>query len=392
MKPVSPVWLKGKVSRQAHRDLPEGTYEREVGRAGFGGPASHLYHQHPPTGWSSFEGPLRPRAFDLNSVAAEASPFDARPILANETTMISYWVCSQSMPQLVRDADGDLLMFFHAGSCDFFCDYGHMNVSKGDYLLIPRGTMWRINVTSDIQVLIIETSRLDLPDRGLLGQHALFDPAKLDVPEINEQFQAQQEGKPWQVEIKKRRRKSRVNYPFNPLDAIGWKGTLAPIRLNISDILPVSSHRYHLPPSVHSTFENDELIVSTFAPRPFETDPSAIKVPFFHSNDDIDEIIFYHDGDFFSRDHIRTGMLSFHPAGFTHGPHPKALQNMFDQTKSHTDEYAVMIDAKTPLELVTNTTTCKDESPTRSENEAEQSQDHQLADLELSDYALSWKN
>ena len=105
------------------------------------------------------------------------------------------------------------------------------------------------------------------------------------------------------------------------------------MRINVRDIRPVMSHRYHLPPSVHTTFLSDRFVVCTFMPRPFETDPGALKVPFFHNNDDYDEVIFYHAGDFFSRDNIHPGMMTFHPGGFTHGPHPKALARMFEQTK-----------------------------------------------------------
>jgi len=113
----------------------------------------------------------------------------------------------------------------------------------------------------------------------------------------------------------------------------------------------VVSARYHLPPSAHTTFVSDRFVVCTFAPRPFETDPGAIKVPFFHNNDDYEEVIFYHAGDFFSRDHIEAGMMTFHPSGFTHGPHPKALSRMLVQPKAQTDEYAVMIDVRDPLEV-----------------------------------------
>jgi homogentisate 1,2-dioxygenase len=106
------------------------------------------------------------------------------------------------------------------------------------------------------------------------------------------------------------------------------------VRLNVKDLRPVSSHRYHLPPSVHTTFLSDRLSWSAPSRRvPFETDPGALKVPFFHNNDDFDEVLFYHAGDFFSRDHIEAGMMTFHPSGFTHGPHPKALKNMLSQPK-----------------------------------------------------------
>jgi homogentisate 1,2-dioxygenase len=195
-------------------------------------------------------------------------------------------------------------------------------------------------------------SHFGLPDRGLLGGHAQFDPAMLETPVLDAAF-ADQAAVPGEVavEIKKRGQVSVVTYPYNPLDAVGWHGDLAPVRLNVRDLRPVSSHRYHLPPSVHTTFVSDRFVVCTFAPRPFETDPGALKVPFFHNNDDYDEVLFYHAGDFFSRDHIEAGMMTFHPSGFTHGPHPKALKNMLVQAKPATDEYAVMIDARDPLEL-----------------------------------------
>ena len=144
---------------------------------------------------------------------------------------------------------------------------------------------------------------------------------------------------------------STITYPFNPLDAVGWKGNLAPVKLNWRDIRPVMSHRYHMPPSVHSTFVADRFVVCTFVPRPIESDPGALKVPFFHSNDDFDEVIFYHAGDFFSRDNIKPGMVTFHPSGFTHGPHPKAFAAGAKAAKTMTDEVAVMIDARDPLDM-----------------------------------------
>jgi homogentisate 1,2-dioxygenase len=174
----------------------------------------------------------------------------------------------------------------------------------------------------------------------------------LDTPRIDDAFRAQQAvAREWQVEVKRRGAVSLITYPHNPLDAVGWHGELAPVRLNVRDIRPLMSHRYHLPPSAHTTFLSSRFVVCTFVPRPFETDPKALKVPFFHNNDDYDEVIFYHAGDFFSRDNIHPGMVTFHPGGFTHGPHPKALARMFEQTKPATDEYAVMIDARDPLDV-----------------------------------------
>ena len=346
---------EGVHSRQAHADLPEGTFEREISKEGFFGPAAFLHHRRPPTGWASFEGPLRPRAFDLNRLnAAEPSPWAARRVLGNAAVEVRFWKLASAMPALARNADGDQLLFVHDGAGDLFCDYGRLTYEAGDYLYLPRGTMWRLASTAPTAILMIEATNTHfrLPDRGLLGGHAQFDPAMLQTPAMDAAFLAHQnEAGDVAVEIKKRGQVSVVTYPYNPLDAVGWHGDLAPVRLNVRDIRPVVSHRYHLPPSVHSTFVSDRFVVCTFAPRPFETDPGALKVPFFHNNDDFDEVLFYHAGDFFSRDHIEAGMMTFHPSGFTHGPHPKALKNMLVQPKLATDEYAVMIDTRDPLDV-----------------------------------------
>ncbi len=346
--------VEGRASRQAHADLPEGTYEREVSKEGFFGPAAHLYHRHPPTGWVDFEGPLRPHAFDCTRLAdTQDSPWSAVELLHNASVRLRFWRCAKRMSALARNADGDELLFVHAGSGEFYCDYGHLSFAAGDYILIPRGTMWRVECATPMAALLIEATNNSyrLPDKGLLGPHAIFDAAMLDTPRIDEAFKAQQEEGSWRVNIKRRGAVSTVTYPFNPLDAVGWHGDLSVARINMRDLRPLMSHRYHLPPSAHTTFLSDRFVVCSFVPRPFETDPGAIKVPFFHNNDDYDEVLFYHAGNFFSRDNIHPGMITLHPAGFTHGPHPKALKHGLPQSKPATDEYAVMIDARDALEI-----------------------------------------
>ena len=355
---VSFPHIAGQASRQAHADLPSGTYERELGKEGFFGPATHMYHRHPPTGWTSWQGPLRPRAFDLNKLVQPTdggSPWLAPQVLRNAALDLRYWKFNGKMRALARNADGDQLLFVHAGRGEFFCDYGHLALATGDYLVIPRGTMWRIEAAEPMAVLLLEATAdsFKLPDRGIAGAHAIFDPAILDIPALDDAFLAQQQDRgEWQVQVKRQNEISTVTYPFNPLDAVGWQGDLAPFRLNVKDIRPLMSHRVHLPPSAHSCFVADRFVVATFVPRPFETDPGAIKVPFFHNNDDYDEVIFYHAGDFFSRDNIKPGMLTFHPCGFTHGPHPRALESMLKPKRSGTDEVAVMIDARDPLDVL----------------------------------------
>ena len=190
-----------------------------------------------------------------------------------------------------------------------------------------------------------------------------------DVPSIERRFSLSTIGRGVANAIKRRGALSIVTYPFNPLDAVGWHGTLAPARINWRDLRPIMSHRYHIPPSVHSTFVADRFIVSTFCPRPLETDPGALKVPFFHNNDDYDEAIFYHRGQFFSRDNIHPGMITLHPCGITHGPHPRAFQTGAQAARAETDEVAVMIDARDELEI----------TPA-------------LEQVESKDYVNSWKN
>jgi homogentisate 1,2-dioxygenase len=346
--------IEGTASRQAHADLPEGTYERELGKEGFYGPATQMHHRHPPTSWTCVEGPLRPRAFDTTKLTGfTACPFEAAPLLGNANVKIRIWRTDGAMDHLVRNADGDELLFVHEGEGEIFCDYGHLAFSEGDYILLPRGAMWRIETTRRAAILLIEASNdsFRLPDKGIVGSQAVFDPAMLDTPTLDEVFIAQQTESEWRVVVKRREALSTVTYPFNPLDAVGWHGTLTPVRLNWRAIRPLMSHRYHVPPSAHTTFATTRFVVCTFCPRPLESDPGALRVPFYHNNDDYDEVIFYHRGQFFSRDNIHPGMVTLHPSGITHGPHPKAYEAAKKFARAETDEVAVMIDARDALEV-----------------------------------------
>lgn len=351
-QPLTTPRVEDAQPRQAHADIPAQTYERELGREGFYGPASHMLHSHPPTGWVAWDGPLRPRAYDLTKLAEDSSgPWAAPAVLSNAHVVMRFWRTAGAMPRLARNGDGDELLFVHTGAGHLFCDYGHLAIGPGDYVVVPRGTMWRTEFDGAAEVVLIEATNeaYGLPDKGIVGRHAVFDPAILETPRLDDPFRAQQGEDPWQVEIKRAGQLSTVTYPYNPLDAVAWQGDLAPVKLNWRDIRPLMSHRAHLPPSAHTTFVAPRFVICTFVPRPFETDPGALKVPFFHNNDDYDEAIFYHQGKFFSRDNINAGSLTFHPAGFTHGPHPKALKNAFAPAAEGTDEVALMIDTRDPL-------------------------------------------
>lgn len=345
---------EGVHSKQAHCDLPEGTYEREFGKEGFFGPASHIHHAHMPTGWVEWEGDLRPRAFDTVPVdTPEGCPLDAPTLLFNPHFRLRIWKTSGQMDHLASNAAGDELLFVHAGEGDLYCDFGHLSFREGDYILLPRNLLWRVECRGTATFLLIQATNdaFRLPEKGMLGDHAIFDPAMLETPQINEAFKAQQGERETLVVVQRGEQTARLTYPFNPLDAVGWHGNLLPVKINWRDIRPVMSHRYHIPPSVHTTFLANRFVVCTFCPRPVESDAGALKVPFFHSNTDYDEILFYHAGNFFSRDNIHAGMLTLHPGGFPHGPHPKAYEAGAKHAKKETDEVAVMIDTRDAVQI-----------------------------------------
>jgi homogentisate 1,2-dioxygenase len=343
---------KGKTAKQAHVGLPEGTYEEEHGRKGFYGRSAHLYHANPPTGWIRFEGKLRPHCFDLNLLEpsdlsdAEGQP---EPFLGNRDVVLSVSRRAEPMPFYFRNSDGDELYFVHRGNGRIETDFGPLDFETGDYIVIPRSVTYRIMPeTRDNFFLVIQSrGEFDPPDKGLLGHHALYDPAVVVTPEPAPDLDDRSE---WEIRVRYDGEISKVVYPHNPIDVVGWKGDLTVWKLNVRDIRPVMSHRAHLPPSAHTTFVTEGAVVCTFLPRPLEQDPDALRVPFFHRNSDYDEFLFYHDGDFFSKDNIKAGMATLHPRGIHHGPHPKALANQ--KKKTQTDEYAVMLDGLNPIQVL----------------------------------------
>lgn len=341
----------GQYSKQAHVNIPEGTYEEEHGRDGFFGPVSQLYHTHAPTGWTRIEGPLKPQAIDGNKLshAGKNAVTGRTTVLHNQDVAIHIARPSEPMDFFFRNADGDEVVFIHAGQGILETDFGPLYYQKGDYLVIPRGTTYRLMPESPTFTLIVESfSRIRQPDRGLLGQHALYDPDVIKTPTPSPILE-DQDGREWEVRIKRQNQMTSVFYPFHPMDVVGWKGDLTVWQLNVHDICPVMSHRAHLPPSVHSTFVARGFIICSFVPRPLESAPGAERLPFYHRNIDYDEVLFYHEGNFFSRDGIDAGMITFHPQGIHHGPHPKAFANRWKNTE--TEEVAVMVDTVRPLEM-----------------------------------------
>ncbi len=342
------VFSKGKVTRQAHVNVPEGTYEEEHGRETFFGRASHLYRTHPPTAWTRIEGPLRPRALNLNEVKPEDQADEDgswQLIAGNEDVRLFVSRRSAPAPYFLRDSDGDVCYFVHRGSGTIETDYGPLAFSEGDYVIVPKGTTHRVvPETDDNFFFIIEGSgEFRIPDRGLMGRHAMFDPGVLEVPEPDPH---DEEGE-FEVRVKRDGTFTSLFFQWHPLDVVGWQGDLCPVRLNILDHRPVYSPSYHMPPSAHATFANEGFVICSFVPRPLEEDPAVLKVPFYHANIDADEVLFYHSGDYFSRAGIDRGYMTLHPQGVHHGPQPAAIEA--SKSKTRTDEAAVMVETENPL-------------------------------------------
>lgn len=340
---------RGTTTRQAHVDIPAGTVEEEYAREGFFGRTSHLYRSHPPVDWVAIEGELRPYAFDGAAIPASGDDWAAGRVelLVGDDCRVGIGALEAPMRACFRNADGDEILFVHRGSGSIETDFGPLDFRPGHYLVIPRGTVYRLVPSEPVRILFIETrGEVKLPDRGLIGQHALFDPAVIDVPTPAPPEDADA---PRDLQVKRRGRLSTIRYPHHPITTVGWRGELTVWRLHVDDIRPVASERYHLPPTAHATFVADGVVICSFLPRPLETgDPGALKVPFYHANIDYDEVLFYHAGQFFSREGIGPGMMTFHPQGIHHGPQPGAVAAAED--KLRTDEQAVMIDTRRPLE------------------------------------------
>ncbi len=363
-------YTQGKPTRQAHKGIPEGRFEEEQGLEGFYGPVSHLIKEKPSTRWVEIEGPLKPRLFDLVKFGPESGA--QRLLYNNDITISNVWMAPETPEKIVarRNADGDWLYFCHKGGGQLLSEYGLLPFSPGSYIVVPKCITHAFLLREPTNFLLIEnrTSHFREPDRGMAGRHAVYDANAIGKPDLDRLYAVMREtgANPREIHVKHADQITKIKYDANVFDAVGWKGDLFPYTLHMDHIMPLMSHRAHLPPSAHSNFVARGFVVCSFLPRPLESDADALKVPFYHQNIDYDEVLFYHAGDFFSRDNLHAGMMSFHPAGFPHGPHPKAVQNI--ASKTHTDEYAVMIDTRWPLH-----------------------RDPALEKVEHSDYYLSWR-
>jgi homogentisate 1,2-dioxygenase len=358
----APFRREGSVAERPHLNLPAHTYEEEIGLEGFFGAVSHLYSFVPPTSWTDLKRSefqwkprqkkesefLKPQCYRPFKETTSADFFSSQKTLFwNDDVHMSVHRVTQPNEIFFRNADASEVLFCHEGKLLVSTVMGSLEWKKGDYLVIPKGMTWRIEkVIEPAYLLRIESygAAYQKPPTGILGQQALYHEQNLRTPQFeavkNPQVQTI-------VRVQNAGVLTDITYGHDIRHLSGWMGDLYPFVLPTGEIAPILSNRAHLPPSVNSTFVTPQFIVCTFLPRPLEEPEGALKVPFFHSNIDYDEVIFYHAGDFFSRDHMEAGAVTLHPRGINHGPHPKALRSQVK--KERTDEVAVMVDTVKPL-------------------------------------------
>ena len=349
-------YTQGRPTRQGHKGIPEGFFEEEQGLDGFFGPVSHLIKAKPSTRWNNIEGPMKPRMFDLVKFGEDAARDFAgqRLLFNNDITISTLWLQPETPANLMgrRNADGDWLYLCHKGSGSLLTEYGILDFTPGTYIVVQKCITHAFLLNEPTNFLLVEnkTGHFQEPNRGIVGRHAPWDMNALGKPELDRMYAVMREkgADCKEIHVKHTGAITKMSYDETVFDVQGWKGDLFPFTLHMNHIMPIMSHRVHLPPSVHTTFATRGFVVCSFLPRPLEEEADALRVPFYHQNIDYDEVLFYHAGDFFSRDNLHAGMMSFHPAGFPHGPHPKAKDKV--KTKTHTDEYAVMIDSRWPLQ------------------------------------------
>ncbi|HLI49512.1 MAG TPA: homogentisate 1,2-dioxygenase [Chthonomonas sp.] len=361
---------RGTVPRKRHIQFrkPDGTlYSEQVfGTKGFSGIASILYHLHPPTQVQNFEPlmDLRPalanrqalRHHHLRTAGAQpqGDAISGRiPLLVNANVTLSLCCPKFTMPYLYKNADGDELIFVHEGQGTLHTMFGPLTFGEGDYLVIPRGTIYQLELLhSPMRLLVVEAvgGPIEVPKRyrneyGQLLEHAPFCERDIRVPET---LEVHEETGHFEVRIKAQGALTAYHYNFHPFDVVGWDGYLYPWAFNIHDFEPITGS-LHQPPPTHQTFSGPNFVVCSFVPRMLDYHPEAVPIPYNHSNVDSDEVLYYVNGNFSSRRGIERGSITLHPAGLPHGPQPGAVEASLGLKR--TEEMAVMLDTFYPLQI-----------------------------------------
>ncbi|MEH7075319.1 homogentisate 1,2-dioxygenase [Neobacillus drentensis] len=361
----------GKIPHKRHTMFKkaDGSLFREqvMGTRGFSGTQSILYHHYMPTEVVRAEligeylpvyedqQPLKHRHFLSSKVEKKGDALKAREyILGNQDLLIGTAHVTAPMPSFYRNGDGDEMLYVHFGSGKLETMFGTLTYRPGDYLIIPIGTIYRVipDENEETKFLFVESfSQITTPRRyrneyGQLLEHSPFCERDLRGPEELKTFDEKGE---YEVLTKSRGKITSHILGHHPLDVIGWDGYLYPWAFNIEDFEPITG-RVHQPPPVHQTFEGNNFVVCSFVPRLYDYHPESIPAPYYHSNVNSDELLYYVEGNFMSRKGVQEGSITLHPGGIPHGPHPGKTEASIG--KKETLELAVMIDTFHPLKIV----------------------------------------
>ena len=371
----------GEIPRKRHTQFrsPAGSLYAEelMGVEGFSSDSALLYHRHLPTaivdavavedsrGPLTPNHPLKPRHVRTQDMKwSSPTEVDAvtgrRTLFGNADVTIGFAVATTPSP-LYRNAVGDELFYVQGGAATVETIYGSLEVGDGDYLVLPTSTTYRVLPRDEVRLFVLEATghigppRRYLSTRGQFLEHSPYCERDLRGPA--EPLLA--DGEDVEVLVRHRAGLTRFTYANHPFDVVGWDGCLYPWVFNVRDFEPITG-RVHQPPPVHQTFEGPNFVVCSFCPRKVDYHPDAVPVPYNHANVDSDELMFYVGGDYEARkgSGIGLGSLSLHPAGFTHGPQPGAVEAAIGA--EYFDETAVMVDTFRPLDLGVASLDCED--------------------------------
>jgi len=351
---------------------PDGSLYKEevVSSEGFSGIYSILYHINPPTRIKTLKEPvpygpkvvrdyaLRQTHLNTSKVGDTGNDYlDARKVLlTNADCSIS--ICSpreRKMNYFYKNAEGDEVLYVHDGKGVLISQFGKIEIGKGDYIVIPRTVIYKLDFEGGpLRLLIIESaSPVETVKRyrnqlGQLLEHSPY--CERDIRPPSELVTDNSKGE-FLMKIKKQSFLHHYVYDHSPLDLVGWDGFLWPYAFSINDFEPITG-RVHQPPPVHQTFQGKNFVICSFVPRLFDYHPLSIPAPYNHSNIDSDEVLYYAEGNFMSRRGIERGSFTLHPGGLPHGPHPGTVEKSIGAKETH--ELAVMIDTFRPLHLTTD--------------------------------------
>lgn len=339
-------------------------YEQLFGTIGFDGMSTNLYHEHRPTQVKEIRGSysVAPKIAKANNIQSyrfrgfqvpQIPDFleSRKAVLTNSDCTITLAApTNKTQEYFYKNTDSDELIFIHKGTGKLRTILGNLDFKYGDYLVIPRGIIYKIDFdTEDNRLFIVESRRpIYTPKRyrnwfGQLLEHSPFCERDIRRPEELETYDEKGD---FLIKVRKQDEIFDMVYATHPFDVVGYDGYNFPYAFSIHDFEPITGS-IHQPPPVHQTFETDAFVVCSFVPRMYDYHPDAVPAPYNHSNIDSDEVLYYVDGDFMSRNDIAPGHISLHPAGIPHGPHPGTMEKSIGQTR--TEELAVMVDTFKPL-------------------------------------------